>query len=125
MGAAGDAVVYAYASTTFDQAQLDLFRSTDGGLNWTALGLAAKRPLNFDYFQRDMNLMADQAFYNQMLLVDPTDASRNAVYLGGQLASANVLAEGPDRFSGPPLSGLTFHGETHFPIADRIPLFSA
>jgi hypothetical protein len=88
VGAAGDAVVYAFASTTFDQAQLDLFRSTDGGLNWTALGLAAKQPLNFDFFQQDMNLMADQAFYNQMLLVDPTDASRNTVYLGGQLASA-------------------------------------
>jgi len=88
VGSPGDAVLYAFAATTFDQAQLDLFRSTDGGLNWTALGLAHKNPVNLDFFQQDMNLMADQAFYNQMLLVDPTDPARNTVYLGGQLASA-------------------------------------
>ena len=88
VGAAGDAVVYAFAATTFDEEQLDLFRSTDGGLNWTALGLAHKTPLNLDYFQQDMNIMADQAFYNQMVLVDPTDPARNTVYIGGQLASA-------------------------------------
>jgi hypothetical protein len=88
VGVGGDAVVYAYASTTFDAAQLDLFRSSDGGLNWTALGLPAKRPLNFDYFQQDMNLMGDQAFYNQLALVDPTDTARSTIYLGGQLASA-------------------------------------
>jgi photosystem II stability/assembly factor-like uncharacterized protein len=52
------------------------------------VGLAHKNPLNFDFFQQDMDLMGGQAFYNQMLLVDPTDATRNTVYLGGQLASA-------------------------------------
>jgi hypothetical protein len=36
VGTPGDAVVYAYAATTFDEAQLDLFRSIDGGLDWTA-----------------------------------------------------------------------------------------
>ena len=94
VGHPGDAVVYAFAATTFDAVQLDLFRSTDGGLNWAALGLAQKRPLNFDPFQSDMNLMADQAFYNQMVLVDPTDPSRNTVYLGGQLASAKTTDGG-------------------------------
>ena len=88
VGAAMDAVVYAFAATTFDSAQLDLFRSSDGGRNWLALGLASKTPANNDYFQRDMNIMADQAFYNQMLLVDPSDAARNTVYIGGQLATA-------------------------------------
>jgi photosystem II stability/assembly factor-like uncharacterized protein len=88
VGAPGDAVVYAYAATTFDVEQLDLFRSTDGGLNWTAVGLATKVPQNFDFFQQDMNLMGGQAFYNQMVLVDPTDPYRNTVYLGGQLSSA-------------------------------------
>jgi len=88
IGAVNDSVVYAFAATTFDQAQLDLFRSSDGGLNWTALGLANKTPQNLDFFQRDMNIMLDQAFYNQMVLVDPTDPARNTVYIGGQLASA-------------------------------------
>jgi len=94
VGQPGDAVVYAYAATTFDQDQLDLFRSTDGGLNWTALDLAHQHPLNFDLFQQDMNLMDGQAFYNQMVLVDPTDSSRNTVYIGGQLASAKSVDGG-------------------------------
>jgi hypothetical protein len=88
VGADGDAVVYAFAATTNDIEQLDLFRSTDGGLSWTALGLATKTPVNPNDFQPDMNIMADQAFYNQMLLVDPSDSKRNTVYIGGQLASA-------------------------------------
>ena len=94
VGSPGDSVVYAYAATTFDQAQLDLFRSTDGGLTWTALGLAQKNPVNFDFFQRDMNLMGGQAIYNQLVLVDPTDPARNTVYLGGQLASAKTTDGG-------------------------------
>jgi hypothetical protein len=94
VGNAGDAVVYAFAATTFDQAQLDLFRSTDGGLNWTASGLAGKAPVNFDPFQQDMNLMGGQAYYNQLVLVDPTDPARNTVYLGGQLASAKTADGG-------------------------------
>ena len=35
----GDSVVYAFAANTGNAAQRDLFRSTDGGLNWTAIGL--------------------------------------------------------------------------------------
>ena len=35
-----------------------------------------------------MDIMAGQAFYNHMLLIDPNDASRNTVYIGGQLSSA-------------------------------------
>ena len=88
VGVAGDAVTYAFAATTLDAEQLDLFRSVDGGLNWTALGLASKTPQNLDFFQQDMNIMGDQAFYNQMVLVDPSDPSRNTVYIGGQLSSA-------------------------------------
>jgi photosystem II stability/assembly factor-like uncharacterized protein len=84
----GDAVVYAYAATTGDNAQLDLFRSNDGGLSWAAVGLKGKRPANPNEEQPDMNIMLDQAFYNHMVLVDPNDASRNTVYIGGQLSSA-------------------------------------
>ena len=88
VAAAGDAVVYAFAATSGDIAQLDLFRSSDGGLSWTALGLGSKTPTNPNFFQRNMNLMGGQAFYNQMILVDPADPSRNTIYLGGQLSTA-------------------------------------
>jgi len=84
----GDTVVYAFAAKTGNAGQKDLFRSADGGLNWTALGLAAKTPANPNDDQPNMNIMRDQAFYNQMLLIDPYDASRNTVYIGGQLSSA-------------------------------------
>ncbi len=88
VAAAGDAVVYAFAATSGDIAQLDLFRSSDGGLSWTALGLGSKTPTNPNFFQRNMNLMGGQAFYNQMILVDPADSSRDTIYLGGQLSTA-------------------------------------
>ena len=84
----GDPVVYAFAANTGDGAQKDLFRSADGGQSWTALGLATKKPVNPNEDQPDMNIMQDQAFYNQMVLVDPTDTTRNTVYIGGQLSSA-------------------------------------
>lgn len=84
----GDPVVYAFAARAGDGAQKDLFRSGDGGQTWTALGLATKKPVNPNDDQPDMNIMQDQAFYNQMVLVDPTDSTRNTVYIGGQLSSA-------------------------------------
>jgi photosystem II stability/assembly factor-like uncharacterized protein len=68
--------------------QLDLFRSADGGATWTPIGLRAKTPVNPNPDATNMNLMGIQAFYNHMLVVDPNDASRNTVYIGGQLASA-------------------------------------
>jgi photosystem II stability/assembly factor-like uncharacterized protein len=84
----GDTIVYAFAATTGNTAQKDLFRSADGGLNWTPLGLPTKKPLNPNPDQPDMDIMAGQAFYNHMVLVDPNDASRDTVYIGGQLSSA-------------------------------------
>jgi len=86
----GDAVVYAFAADTGDNVQLDLFRSTDGGLDWTALNITGKTPTNPSFYQPDMNLMGGQAFYNHMVLVNPSDPARNTVYLGGQLASART-----------------------------------
>lgn len=88
VGEPGDAVVYAFAANAGDGAQKDLFRSSDGGQTWKALGLPKKKPINPNPDQPDMNIMADQAFYNQMLLVDSTDTARNTVYIGGQLSSA-------------------------------------
>jgi hypothetical protein len=88
VGANGDATVYAFTATQRDGSQLDLFRSADGGANWTPLGLPGKTPLNPNPDAPNMNLMGGQAFYNHMLLVDPNDPNRNTVYIGGQLASA-------------------------------------
>jgi hypothetical protein len=94
VGLPGDNFVYAFAADQADNFQLDLFRSPDGGQTWTALGLSAKTPSNPDGDQPDMDIMEGQAFYNQMLLVDPTDASRNTVYVGGQLSSAKSVDGG-------------------------------
>ena len=88
VGASGDAAVYAFTATQRDGSQLDLFRSADGGANWTPLGLRGKTPLNPNPDATNMNLMGGQAFYNHMLLVDPNDPNRNTVYIGGQLSSA-------------------------------------
>ena len=99
VGDAGDNIVYALAgsfdSGTSTDSQLDLFRSIDGGRSWTALGVnSGKAPTNPNSDQPDMNLLSVQARYNQMLLVDPTDATRNTVYLGGELSSAKTIDGG-------------------------------
>jgi photosystem II stability/assembly factor-like uncharacterized protein len=88
VGTPGDAAVYAFAANTTNTAQLDLFRSSNGGLTWMALGLGSKTPANPNGFQPDMNLMGGQAFYNQLILVDPVDPGGDTIYLGGQLATA-------------------------------------
>ena len=94
IGLPGDAVVYAFAANTTDAAQLDLFRSPDGGATWTALNITSKTPTNSNADNTTMDLMDGQPWYNQMILVDPTDAARNTVYLGGQLASAKTTNGG-------------------------------
>jgi photosystem II stability/assembly factor-like uncharacterized protein len=90
----GEAVVYAFGANPAGNNQRDLFKSIDGGLNWTALGINAKTPARANAWQPNMNLMAGQAFYNQLILVDPLDSSRNTVYLGGQLATARTTDGG-------------------------------
>ncbi len=96
VGAPGDAVVYAYAATdcAADCAEKDLYRSANGGYSWTPLGLTAKAPVNPNDENPTMNLMLGQAFYNHMIVVDPTDPARNTVYLGGQLNSAKTTDGG-------------------------------
>ena len=89
VGAPGDAVVYAFAATagsaraegslSLDRWRPDVHRRS---------GLPAKTPVNPNDDQPNMNIMLGQAFYNHMVLVDPADAARNTVYIGGQLSSA-------------------------------------
>ena len=44
--------------------------------------------------QPDMDVMHDQAWYNQMLIVDPTDSSRNTVHFGGNLSAVKSVDGG-------------------------------
>jgi photosystem II stability/assembly factor-like uncharacterized protein len=94
VGAPGDKVAYAYVSTDGGGGQKDLYRSEDGGLTWLALGLATKAPENPTEENMDMDLMHGQSFYNQMIVVDPTDPKRNTVYLGGNLNTAKTTTGG-------------------------------
>jgi hypothetical protein len=86
----GDSVVYAYASDVLDSAMKDVYRSTDGGQTWIANGVnATKIPTNpVPNSMPNMNICHGQCFYNQMVLVDPSDPTRNTVWIGGDLGSA-------------------------------------
>ena len=88
VGVAGDSVVYAFAANPGGTAQKDLYRSDDGGLTWTAKNLTGKAPTNPDMFNPNLDLMNGQAWYNQLIAVDPYDASRNTVYMGGVFSTA-------------------------------------
>jgi subtilisin-like proprotein convertase family protein len=99
VGAPGDAVVYAFAATKgsapfTEPSQQDLYRSTNGGATWTALHITALAPTNPNGDNATMNVMGNQAWYNHMILVDPSDAARNTVYLGGNLSSAKTANGG-------------------------------
>lgn len=116
VGVPGDANVYAFVHANAGggkpNRQKDLYRSRDGGLTWTAIGLGedvttlegdppqpvtrwvGKFPENPNPDQPDMDIMNDQATYNHMLLVDPNDPSRDTVYIGGQLSSAKTTNGG-------------------------------
>ena len=96
VGAPGDSIVYAFAENTASTDQRDLYRSIDGGLNWVALNLSTKVATNAagNTDNPNMDLMHGQSWYNQMILVDPRDAGRNTVYLGGNLSSAKTTDGG-------------------------------
>jgi hypothetical protein len=90
IGLPGDNVVYSFAANPGGTDQLDLFRSIDGGQSWTALGVnTSKAPTNptANNDCKNMDMMHGQAFYNQMIVVDPT-SSGNTVYIGGNLCTA-------------------------------------
>jgi hypothetical protein len=93
VGAPGDAVVYAYSSTLNDGAMRDVYRSSDGGQTWVANGVNSTKvptnPVTGVTVMDNMNICHGQCWYNQMVLVDPTDASRNTVWIGGDLGSAS------------------------------------
>src|SRR5262249_48907633 len=95
MGSAGDSTLYAIAANAGDSAGLDLFKSTDGGQNWGSTGLSTSTLVNPNFeLSNVVNIMGGQAWYNQMILVDPTDGASNTVYLGGNLHTAKTTDGG-------------------------------
>jgi hypothetical protein len=133
VAAPGEAIVYAFAATTDGGDQKDLYRSDDGGLTWTAKNFTSKAPTNPDPYNPDLDLMWVQAWYNQLIAVDPFDASRNTVYLGGVFSSAvtydggnsgTILSSwlGSVKFSGyEPISLPYVHADFHAALVGKGP----
>ncbi len=84
----GESVVYAIASDPTGASQGDLFRSNNGGRSWHALNVTTQAPSNPNCFQPDMNILGNQAWYDQMILVVPGDEERDTLYIGGNLSTA-------------------------------------
>jgi len=94
----GDSVVYAYSSTQTDAAMRDVYRSADGGQTWVANGVNSTKiptnPVTGPSVMPNMDICHAQCWYNQMILVDPQDATRNTVWIGGDLATARTTNGG-------------------------------
>lgn len=85
----GEATAYCFAAATGDAAQLDLYKTVNGGNNWAATTTTAgTAPATTNGDQGNNNYMHALGYYDQMLLVDPQDATRNTLYIGGDLSSA-------------------------------------
>jgi len=84
----GNGIVYALAAENDGGNQRDIYRSTDGGLNFARLNVNTKVPTNPTPYNPNMNLMHGQAWYNHMILADTTDATGNTLYAGGNYSSA-------------------------------------
>jgi len=97
-GGPGNSIVYALSATYTGGNQYDIFKSTDGGQNFTALGVNSKVPTNPNIFNPNVNLMHGQAWYNQMILTDPFDPSGNTLYAGGNYSSA-MSSDGGDTWT--------------------------
>ncbi|MFN8010175.1 MAG: immunoglobulin domain-containing protein [Holophagaceae bacterium] len=98
VAAPGEATAYCFAATTGDGDQKDLYRSTDGGVTWTATSTnSTTTPATTNGDQPNNDYMNGQAFYNHMVLVDPTagtPANRTTVYVGGNLSAAKNTNSG-------------------------------
>jgi photosystem II stability/assembly factor-like uncharacterized protein len=83
------AVVYAIAANGTGLDLADVFKSTDGGRTWTALGAPNKSYTNPNPESSQVGaLLGGQGFFNQLVLVSPTNA--NLVYFGGNLLLART-----------------------------------
>ena len=113
--------VYLLAANASGGDQKDIYRSVDGGQSFT--GTAANNaPRNSNSDQQDMDLLHDQAWYNQAITVDPRDGDR--VFVGGNLSLARTQDGGrtwdlianwlPDSPFNPNANGLPYvHADWH------------
>jgi len=88
--------VYVLASNPSGQLA-DIYKSTNGGTSFVALGAGAKRYSNGNTEARNVSaLFNSQGWYDQLLIVHPTNA--NLVYFGGALHLAKTT-DGGSTFS--------------------------
>jgi photosystem II stability/assembly factor-like uncharacterized protein len=81
-------VVYAFVGDLYGYTTLGYWRSNDGGQTWTELGGTLANP-TFDDSCTDLDVGHDQTWYNQAIVVDPTDADH--VLVGGNLCGVRTL----------------------------------
>ncbi len=73
------------SSSVTQYEQKDLYRSEDGGQHFVSLRMNATRaPLNPNGDQSDLDVLHDQAWYNQAITVDPQNP--DLLFVGGNLA---------------------------------------
>eukprot|EP01041_Mallomonas_annulata_P010561 gene10561-22039_t len=96
VGAPGEAIVYALVAKKSDNTQLDVLKSVDGGIIWISCDCNAnyQPTTSIPHLLQDLNVLGTQGWYGQMLLVDPSDSTRNTVYVGGQLTSVRTTTGG-------------------------------
>ncbi len=85
-------VVYAFVGDLFGYATLGYWRSNDGGATWTALQGALANPTlasNQDTTCIDLDVGHGQTWYNQAIVVDPTNADH--ILVGGNLCGVRTL----------------------------------
>ncbi len=85
-------VVYAFVGDLFGTQTLGYWRSKDGGKTWVELaGMLANPTLaaNMDDSCTDLDVGHDQSWYNQSIVVDPTNADH--VLVGGNLCGVRTL----------------------------------
>lgn len=85
-------VVYAFVGDLGGRQTLAYWRSMDGGRSWVELGGMLANPTlaaNMDDSCTDLDVGHDQTWYNQTIVVDPTDA--NHVLVGGNLCGVRTL----------------------------------
>jgi len=93
-GNVGTARVYVLAGNRNGDATKDVFRSANGGLTYVSLGVnSSKQATNWtNVDQPDLDVLHEQAWYNQMIAVDPRD--HNRVLVGGNLCLIRTLDGG-------------------------------
>ena len=90
------AVLYALAGVPNATTATDfagIFKSTNGGSSWTTVGSSTKTYTNANSESSNLgSLLGGQAGYNQLVVVDPSNAS--VAYFGGQLLLARTADGG-------------------------------